>query len=70
MFMAGVVLAILAVLTFVLPQLLAYPLAVISIWVSSVLLYKSWKLRMRQNVSPPDVQKENVQYYNHSNDIK
>ena len=58
MFMAGVVLAILAVLTLALPQLLAYPLAIISIWVSIVLLYKSWKLRTSQNESPPVVRKE------------
>jgi cardiolipin synthase len=49
MFMAGLFLAVLAILTFILPQLIAFPLAIISIWVSVVLLYKSWKLRKPQN---------------------
>lgn len=49
MFMAGLLLALLAILTFILPQLIAFPLAIISIWVAVVLLYKSWKLRKSQN---------------------
>jgi cardiolipin synthase A/B len=49
MFMAGVLLTILAILTFILPQLIAFPLAIISIWVAIVLLYKSWKLRKPQS---------------------
>ena len=52
MFMAGLLLAVLAILTFILPQLLAFPLAIISIWVALVLLYKSWKLRKNQNEAP------------------
>lgn len=48
MFMASVLLTILAILTFIWPQLIAFPLAIISIWVAIVLLYKSWKLRKTQ----------------------
>jgi cardiolipin synthase A/B len=57
MFMAALVLAVLAALTFILPELIAFPLAVISIWVAVVLLYKSWKLRKTQN-EPPIGKKE------------
>ncbi|HEY7161017.1 MAG TPA: phospholipase D-like domain-containing protein [Acidobacteriota bacterium] len=57
MLMAGLVLAVLAILTFVLPQLIAFPLAVISIWVAIVLLYKSWKLR-KTHTEPPPPKKE------------
>ena len=45
MFITGLFLAVLAIITFILPQLIAFPLAIISIWVAVVLLYKSWKLR-------------------------
>jgi cardiolipin synthase len=51
LFAGGITVTILALITLLVPRLLAYPLALIGLWLGASLLVRAWRTRRRQNAT-------------------